>query len=160
MEVKNKIVETGKICCRIFKILYCLTCVVCLVFIILAITLSCTHAIKSFTTGETAVLFGTLALYAFMVIGLLWNIDNIFVHIVKEQTVSCEKVKHYLKKAGIFLILTSIVPAIVGTCIMHLVTPTTELNFPVEVGGIIAGVLLLICCQFVSYGKELEADNK
>ncbi|MCM1130319.1 MAG: hypothetical protein NC087_02540 [Anaeroplasma bactoclasticum] len=160
METKNKIVEMGKICCRIFKVLYCLACVVCLVFIILAITLSCTHTIKSLTTGETAVLFGSLALYAFMVIGLLWNVDNIFIHIVKEQTVACEKVKHYLKKTGIFLILTSTVPAIIGTCIMHLVTPETELNFPVELGGIIAGILLLIFCQFISNGKELEVENK
>lgn len=160
METKNKIVEMGKICYRIFKVLYCLACGVCLVFIILAITLSCTHAIKSLTIGETAVLFGTMALYAFIVIGLLWNIENISVHIVREQTISCEKVKHYLKKTGIFLILTSTVSAIVGTCIMHLVTPASELNFPVEAGGIIAGILLLVFSQFVFNGKEPKVENK
>lgn len=160
MNTKNKIIKTAKICGTVSKVFYCLACVACITFIALAIALSCTNAIKSFTAGETAILFGTLALYAFMVVGLLWNIEQIFISIVKEQKPFCERVCHYLKKAAIFLILISTVPALIGTILLHSIIPATELNFSIEFGGIIAGIVLLIICQFFEYGHELEDKNR
>lgn len=160
METKNKIIKTGKICSIISKVVYCLDCVACLTFIVLAITLSYTGAIKSLTAGETAILFSTLALYSFIAIGLLWNLERIFVNIVKEETPFSKSAPHYLKKVGIFLILLSTIPALVGTILLHSITPATELNFPIELGGIIAGIVLLVFCQFVQYGKELEDKKK
>lgn len=160
METKNKIVKTAKICSTICKVFYCLACVACIAFIALAIALSCTNAIKSFTAGETAILFGALALYAFMLVGLLWNTEQIFVNVVKEQTPFCKRVTHYLKKTGIFLILLSTIPAIIGTILLRSVVPATELNFSIGLGGIIAGIVLILFCQFFEYGNELEEKNK
>ncbi len=160
MNTKNKIMKTAKICGIVCKILYCLAIAVCVTFIALAIALSCTNAIKSFTVGETAILFATLALYAFMLIGLLWNVEQIFGNILKEQTPFCERVCHYLKKAAIFLILISTVPALIGTILLHSIVPATELNFSIEFGGIIAGIVLLIICQFFEYGHDLEDKNR
>ncbi|MDE7296800.1 MAG: hypothetical protein K2N84_05990 [Clostridia bacterium] len=159
MNTKTKIIKTAKICSIVCKVLYCLACAACIAFVVLAIALSCTHAIKSLTVGETAILFATLALYSFMLVGLLWNVERIFVNIEKEQTPFCERAHHYLKKVGIFLLLTATVPALVGTTLLHTVTPATELNFPIDLGGIIAGTVLLIFRQFVTYGKELEDKN-
>lgn len=156
MNTKTKIMKTAKICGIVCKVCYCLAIAACITFIALAIALSCTHAIKSLTDGETAIVFATLALYAFMLIGLLWNVEQIFVNALKEQTPFCERVRHYLKKAAIFLILISTVPALVGTTLLHSIVPATELNFSVELGGIIAGIVLLLFGQFVEYGKELE----
>lgn len=160
MKTKNKIIKTAKICGTICKVFYCLACIACITFIVLAIALSSTNAIKSFTSGETAILFGTLALYSFMAIGLLWNIEQIFVNILKEQMPFCERASHYLKKVAIFLILISTVPALIGTILLHSIIPATELNFSIELGGIIAGIVLLIFCQIFEYGHELEDNNR
>lgn len=160
METKNKILKTAQICSIICKVFYCLACAACLAFIALAIALSCTNAIQSFTVGETAILFGTLALYAFMTVGLLWNIEQIFVNIVKEKKPFCKRVTHYLKKTGVFLILLSTIPALIGTILLRSIVPATELNFSIGLGGIIAGIVLILFCQFFRYGNELEEKNK
>lgn len=160
MDTKNKIVKNAKICRVICKVFYCLACVSCIVFIALAIALSRTNAIKSLTAAETAILFGTLSLNAFIVVGLLWNIEQVFVNIVKEQTPFSKKVTHYLKKTGIFLILLSTIPALIGTVLLRAIVHTTELNFSIGLGGIIAGIVLILLCQFFVYGNELEQKNK
>lgn len=156
METKNKIMKIGKTCGIISKVLYCLACVSCLTFIALAIALSCTNAIKELSVGETAIVFSTLALYSFVCIGLLWNVEHIFTSMLKNQTPFCEKVIHYLKKTGVFVILIATIPAIIGNILLHSIIPETELNFSVELGGIIAGIVLILLCLFFEYGKELE----
>lgn len=156
MDTKNKILKTAKTCGTISKVIYCLAIVVCITSIVLAVVLACTNAIKAFTAAETAILFGTIALYAFMAIGLLWNIEQIFVSIVKEQKPFSEKVNHYLKKTGIFLILIATIPAVLGTILVRSIVPATELNFSIELGGVIAGIVLIILGLFFQYGKELE----
>lgn len=160
MGTKNKIIKTAKIFSTVCKVFYCLACAACVAFIALAVALSCTNAIKSFTAGETAILFGTLALYSFMAIGLLWNIEQIFVNIVKEQAPFSKRTSRYLKKTGVFSILLSTVPALIGTMLLHSIVPSTELNFSIELVGIIVGIVLIIFCRFFEYGNELENINK
>lgn len=159
METKSKIIKTAKVCLIVTKVLYCLACVACLTFIALAIALSCTNAIKSLLPAETAVLFGTLALYAFVCIGLLWNIEGIFFSVLKQQSPFNERVSHYLKKIAVFVIMLSVIPSLLGTIIVRAICPATELTFPIEVGGIIAGISLFFIGMFFNYGKELQTRD-
>ena len=159
MESKNKIIKMAKICHVIAKVLYCVACVACLVFVALAIALSVTDAVQSLTKAETAVLFSTLALFAFICIGLLWNVEGIFKSIVKEQSPFSVSVSHYLKKVAIFILILSIVPALLGSIILRSIYPETELVFPISVGGIIAGVVLLLIGMFFKYGKDLQKND-
>ena len=156
MDTKNKIVKTAKVCYIVSKFLYIVAFAVCLAFIVLAIALSSTNAIDSLTGAETAVLFGTLALYAFMAIGLLWNVEGLFKSIVKKQSPFSERVGHYLKKIAIFIMLISVVPALLGSIVLRIVYPETELTFPIEVGGLIAGIVLFFIGMFFNYGNELQ----
>ncbi|MCH5156444.1 MAG: hypothetical protein J1G02_01040 [Clostridiales bacterium] len=156
METKQKIVKTAKACGIISKVLYILSCVVCLAFIVLAIVLPLTNTIDTVSNGETAVTFATFALYAFVCIGLLWNIEGLFKAIVKEQSPFTERVSHYLKKVAVFVIVLSVVPALIGSTVMQIVNPETETVFPIELGGIIAGVVLFLVGLFFNYGKELQ----
>ena len=156
MELKNKIVKTAKICKIVSKVLYCVACAVCLVFIALAIALSVTDAISGLTSAETAIIFSTAALWAFILIGLLWNVEGIFRCIEKEQTPFCAGVSHYLKKIAIFVLVISIVPAILGTTLLTAICPESEFTFPVSVSGIVAGGLLFFIGMFFKYGNELQ----
>ncbi|MCM1533748.1 MAG: hypothetical protein NC099_03750 [Corallococcus sp.] len=159
METKKQIIKTAKVCYIVTKVLYFLSCAACLAFIALAIALSCTHAIESLTVAETAVLFGTLALYAFMTIGLLWNVESIFKSVNDGQAPFGERVSHYLKKIAIFIILLSVVPALVGSILLRAICPNTELVFPIEFGGIIAGIVLFLFGMFFRYGNELQKND-
>lgn len=160
METKNKIIKISKVCNIISKVFYCLACALCLIFAILAVALYQTNPIKSLSPSETAILFGTLSFYSFMAIGLLWNIEQIFRNILKEQTPFCERTIHYTKKTAIFLILISTIPALLGSIILRAICPETELNFSIELGGIIAGIMILLFCLFIKYGEELETKKK
>ena len=156
MELKNKIVKTAKICYIAAKVLYLLAFVACLTFIALAIGLSVTKAISSLTSAETAVLFSTLAVYAFVCIGLLWNVEGLFKTIAKEQSPFTERVSHYLKKVAVFVIILSTVPALLGSAVLRIVCPETELGFPIELGGIIVGAVLFFIGLLFKYAKELQ----
>ena len=156
MDTKNKIVKTAKVCHIIAKVLYIAACAVCLAFIALAIALPLTNAIDTLTNAETAVLFATLALYAFICIGLLWNVEGIFKCLVKDGSPFSEGVCHYLKKIAVFVLVLSVVPAIVGTTLIRIICPATEITFPIEVSGIIVGVVLFVIGVIFDYGKELQ----
>lgn len=156
MDTKNKIVKTAKVCHIITKVLYLISIAVCLTFIILAIVLPSADLIVTLHSSEVAVVFATLALYAFICIGLLWNVEGLFKSIVNEQSPFNEGVSHYLKKIAIFVLVISVVPALVGTTVVRIVYPATELTFPIEVGGIIAGVVLFVFGVVFKYGKELQ----
>lgn len=159
METKNKIIKTARVCYIVTKVLYVLSCVTCLAFIALAIALSCTHAIKTLTVAETAIIFGTLALYAFICIGLLWNIEGVFKSVGDGQAPFGERVSHYLKKIAIFVIILSVVPALVGSILLRSICPSTEIVFPIEFGGIIVGIVLFLFGMFFKYGKELQKKD-
>lgn len=156
MELKNKIVKTAKVCYIAAKVLYLIAFAVCLAFIGLAIGLSVTNAISALSPAETAVLFSTLALYAFVCIGLLWNVEGLFKTIAKEQSPFTERVSHYLKKVAIFVIVLSAVPALLGTTILRIVCPETEVVFPIELCGIVVGAVLFFIGLLFKYGKELQ----
>lgn len=128
-------------------------------FIILAVALSCTHAIKSITVAETAIIFSTLALYAFMCIGLLWNVQGMFWSVEKAQAPFGERVSHYLKKIAVFTILLAVIPALVGTTLMSTVCPSSEMVFPVSFSGIITGIIMFLFGMFFKYGKELQEND-
>ena len=159
MEIKNKIVKLAKICHIVSKVLYCISFAVCLVFVALAIALPLSNATGEMSAAEAAVFFATLALYSFMCIGLLWNIEGLFKYIAKEQTPFNERVSHYLKKIALFTLLLSAVPALVGSIVMRAVCPETELTFPIELGGIVAGIVLFIIGLCFDYGNELQKSD-
>ena len=159
MELKEKIVKTAKVCHIITKVLYLLSFAVTLTFIVLAIVLPNTDAISSMTHAETAVMFSTLALYAFILIGLLWNVEGIFKTIGNEQSPFTEGVSHYLKKIAVFVLILSIIPAIVGTALIKSICPGSEINFPVEVCGIVAGAVLFLIGLLSKYGTELQKKD-
>ena len=159
METKNKIIKTAKVCYKVTKVLYFVSCAACLVFIALAIALSCTNAIKEFSVAETASIFGTLALYAFMCIGLLWNVESLFKSVEQEKAPFGKKISHYLKKSAIFVVLISVVPALVGSTVLHIIYPTTELTFPISLGGVISGIVMFMFGLFFKYGKELQKND-
>ena len=154
--MKEKMLKMAKVCKITAKVLYLTSCVVCFVCIILAIALSATRAISSLTKVETAVLFWTLAMYAFFCVGLLWNVEGIFKNVEKEKTPFCGGVSYYLKKTAIFTILLSTVPAVLGSVVMKLAQSSSEITFPVSLGGIIAGVVLLLLGIVFKYGTELQ----
>ena len=156
METKNKIIKISKACHITAKVLYIFAFVVCLAFVALAIALPVTGVIDEYTKAEVAVLFSTLAVYAFICIGLLWNIECLFKSIVKEGTPFCKSVSHYLKKTAIFVLILAIVPALIGTTVLRIACPETELVFPVSVSGIVVGAVLLVLGIIFKYGNELQ----
>lgn len=156
METKIKLVKTARVCSIISKILYITSIVVCLAFIVLAIVLPITNAIETLSVGETAVTFATLALYAFICIGLLWNVEGLFNTIAKEQSPFADRVSHYLRKVAVFVIALSVVPALIGSTVLRIVNPETETSFPIELGGVIAGAVLFLVGLVFKYGKELQ----
>ena len=158
METKNKIIKLAKICQIISKVLYIASFVVCLVFIALAIALPLSGT-TALPTAETAVLFGALALYAFVCIGLLWNVEGFFKSIHKGQAPFNEAVNHYLKKIALFILLLSVAPSLIASIVIKAINPETELGFPIEFGGIVAGLVLYVIGLFFDYGNELQKSD-
>ena len=149
----------AKICQIIAKVLYIASFVVCLVFVALAIALPISGTITTMTAAETAVLFGALALYTFMCIGLLWNVEGLFKSILKGQAPFSEAVSHYLKKIALFIVLLSLAPALIASIVLKAIAPETELTFPIEFGGVVAGIVLLVIAMFFDYGNELQKSD-
>lgn len=159
METKNKILKLAKGCHIASKVLYFGSMVACLTFTVLAIVLPCVNVIKDFSVAEVATLFGTLAFYSFMCIGLFWNVGGIFKSIINEQAPFSARVSHYLKKTAIFIIVMALVPALVGSTVVRLIDTDTTMNFPISFGGVIAGVVLFVVGVFFKYGKELQTKE-
>jgi len=159
MKTKDKIVKISKICYKITKSIYYASYILCLIFIVLAIALSSTNAIKTFSVAETACLFGTLALYSAISVGLFWNISSIFKTIKQEKSPFSEKVSCYLKGSAIFVLLISTIPALIGSTILRIIYPSTELVFPISLGGIISAVTMFVIGIFFNYGKELQKNE-
>lgn len=156
METKNKIVKMAKVCQIVAKVLYIAAFVVCLAFIALAIALPLSETIEKYTQSEVTMIFSTLAVYSFICIGLLWNVEGIFKSIVKDKSPFCEGVSHYLKKTAIYALVIAIVPALLGTTVLRIIYPETELTFPVSISGILIGAVLLVLGIIFKYGNELQ----
>lgn len=159
MNTKNKIVKMAKGCYITAKVLYFLAFAACLTFTALAIALSVTNAIATYTKAETALIFATLALYSFVCIGLLWNVKGIFKSIASERSPFNHGVNHYIKKTAVYVMVVSVIPALLGTTILRIIQPTTELTFPISLSGVIAGVVLLLIGIFFKYGNELQEKD-
>ena len=159
MKIKNKILKLAKICHIIAKVLYIASFVVCLSFVALAIALPLSDLTVKLTSAEIAVLFGGLALYAFFCIGLLWNVEGIFKSVLQGQSPFGVAVSHYLKKIALFSLLLSIVPSLVASIVIKAIYPATELTFPIEFAGIVAGIVLFVISIFFDYGNELQKTD-
>ena len=159
MDTKNKILKTAKICKIISKALYILSIVACFTFIVLAIVMPTTNAIKSITPSESAIIFSVLALYAFFLFGLLWNVQNFFGAIEEEKSVFNDRAGRYLKKSAIFTIMVSVIPALIGAILIRAIMPGSEFVFRIEVVGIITGALLMLVGLFFKYAKELQKKD-
>lgn len=157
--IKNKIVKTAKVCKIISKVLYILSIVATLTFAILAIVFPCTNALKSITTAESAIVFGVLTLYAFILVGLLWNVQKFFEAIEKAKTPFNDTASKYLKKSAIFTLVISLVPAIIGSILLHAIVPESQFTCQIEVVGIFTGALLFLVGLFFKYGKELQKKD-
>lgn len=156
MDSKNKIIKTAKIGKICAQVLYILSIVAFLTFTVLAIVLPCTHAIKAVEPAEIAIVFAVLTLYAFFMFGLLWNVQNFFASIQTAQSVFNAQSSKYLKKTAIFTMVLSLVPALIGSALMHLFVPASEFVFRIEIVGIITGAVLLLVGLFFQYGQELQ----
>ena len=132
METKNKIIKLAKGFNIASKVLYIGSCVACLAFTVLAIVLPCLNVIEEFSVAEVACLFGTLALYSFVCIGLFWNVCGIFKSIINNQAPFSERVSYYLKKTAGFIIVMAVVPALVGSTVVHLLDADSIMNFPIS----------------------------
>ena len=159
MNQKTKIIKTAKICKNISKAFYILNCIACTVFIALAIILPSTNAIKSISKTECAIVFGVLALYAFFLIGLLWNVESAFRETEKNQTPFCARVTHYLKKTAVFIILVSLIPALIGSIISNALTTESIFVYRIEPVGICSGIVLLLFAMIFNYGNELQQKD-
>ena len=53
----------------------------------------------------------------------------------------------------------ALVPALVGSTVVRLIDTDTTMNFPISLGGVIAGVVLFVVGVFFKYGKELQTKE-
>ena len=159
MEIKEKIVKTAQVCYIVAKVFYFLAFAICLAFIVLAIVFPINNTIKEFAPAEVAVIFSCAALYVFICIGLLWNVQQLFKNIAQEKSPFSETVSHYLKKIAIFILILAVVPAVLASTVVKIVYPATEFNFPIEAGGILAGVVMFLIGMFFKYGNELQKKD-
>ena len=156
METKNKIIKLAKGCHIASRVLYFGSMVACLAFTVLAIVLPCVNAIKDFSVAEVATLFGTLAFYSFVCIGLFWNVAGIFKSMINDQAPFSARVSHYLKKTAVFVIVLAVVPALVGSTVVRLIDTDTQMVFPISLGGVVSGLVMFVLGLFFKYGKELQ----
>lgn len=159
MSQKDKMLKGASVCYIITKILYIIACVATTLSIVLAIVLPLTNSIKGMSQAEVAILFSIIGLYCFMLIGLLWNVKEVFRHIYIEKTPFCERVSHYLKKAGWFTIVTSIVPALIGSILIKCIVGETELRCDFQFVGLIVGIITLLLVRVFNYGINLQKQD-
>ena len=94
-----------------------------------------------------------------MSIGLLWNVASIFKNVEQEKAPFSEKVSYYLKRSSIFVVLISVIPALIGSTVLRIICPTTDLTFPISLSGIISGITIFMIGMFFNYGKELQKNE-
>lgn len=156
---KNKILKISKICKTISKSLYIIDCILTFTFLVLAIVLPLTNAIKSIKPAECAITFTVLTLYAFFMIDFLWNTTKFFDTIHKEQSVFNIKVTKCIKKVAISSLILSTIPAIVGSILIHAIVPESEFVFRLELVGIMSSIVLFFISLFFKYGSELQKQD-
>lgn len=159
MKTKNKIIKTAKVCYKLTRVLYIISIVLSFIFVILACIIPFTKLIKGLSRVEISIIFSTLALYLFISVFLLLNVKNLFKSVEKEKSPFGVNACKYLKNIAIFLIIISIIPALISSTLIKIIQPTTELTFPISLGGIISGIVTLIFALFFKYGMELQKNE-
>lgn len=156
MNNKNKLLKIAKGCKITSKVLYILDCVACLTFTILAIVLPLTNAIKSLTAAEVAIMFSVLALYAFLLIDFFWNTQKLFANIERSQTPFNTDTIKCLKRLAWSIVVISVVPAMLGSILIHAIAPNSEVVFRIELVGIVSGLVMFLLGVVFGYGKDLQ----
>ncbi|MCM1404744.1 MAG: DUF2975 domain-containing protein [Prevotella sp.] len=156
MDHKTKLVKIAKGCKIGCKVMYLLSCVATVVFVVLAIALSLTDAVATLTPTEVAILFTVLAMYAFLLIDFFWHTQKLFGIIASTGTPFNLPVIQRLKRIGWSSMIISVVPAVIGTILIQILVPNSELVCHVEVVGLIAGLVTLMLSVVFGYGKELQ----
>lgn len=159
MSDKNKIIKISKTCKIISKILYIIDCILTLAFLVLAIVLPLTNAIKSILPSECAIIFSVLTLYSFFMIDFLWNTTKFFDIICKEQSVFNVKITKCIKRVAISSLILSTIPAIIGSILIHSIVPASEFVFRLEIVGIMASIVLFFISLFFKHGAELQRQE-
>lgn len=156
MNNKNKLLKIAKGCKIASKVLYILDCATCLTFVVLAIVLPLTNAIKTLSTAEVAIMFSVLSLYSFLLIDFFWNTQKLFANIEKAQTPFNLTTIKCLKRLAWSIVVISVVPAILGSILIHAIAPNSDVVFRIELVGIISGIVMFLLGLVFSYGKELQ----
>lgn len=156
---KDKIIKISHTCKIVSKVLYVIDCITTLAFLVLAIVLPLTNAIKSITPAECAIIFSVLTFYGFFALDFLWNTTKFFETICNEQSIFSYKVTRYIKRLAISSLILSTIPAIIGSIFIHLLAPESEFVFRLEIVGIMASVVLFFISLFFKYGSELQKQD-
>ncbi|MCM1306147.1 MAG: DUF2975 domain-containing protein [Bacteroides sp.] len=156
MNNKTKVIKIARGCKIASKVLYILACVACLVFVALAIALPVTNAVKTLTAAESAIMFSILALYSFLLIDFFWNTQKLFFNIENSETPFNAKSINCLKRIAWSIVVISVVPALLGSILIHAIAPNSEVVFRVELVGLISGLVLFLLAVVFSYGKDLQ----
>lgn len=159
MNNKTKLIKIARGCKIASRVLYILDCVACLTFVILAIVLPITNAIKNYTNAEVAIMFSILSLYSFLLIDFFWNTQKVFTNIEKTGTPFNSSILKCLKRIAWSIIVISIVPAILGSILIHAIEPNSEVVFRIEIVGIISGLVIFLLGVVFGYGKELQEKD-
>ncbi len=157
---KDKIVKIAKAGEIVSKIFY-ITAIVCaLVGITCAIAAPLVKiADAPLTLAEELIAAGIVTLYAFFLINVWWNVEQIFKNIRVNQTPFNERVTHYLKKTAIAVILISIIPALLGSILVNAIVPESILHFDFQYIGFGVGILLFFLGLVFKYGIELQKKD-
>ena len=146
------------------KVCYIICLIAAPVLVILGVVFGLNNTIDGRTTGETIISFSVLALYAFSAAGLLWNVEMLFKDMGENGSPFSEKSGHYITKTARFLLILSVVPALIGKIAMGILSGITkaesELQFDFGFGGIIFGLILLYISLAFDYGYKLENKDK
>ena len=156
---KDKIIKISKTCKVVSKVLYVLDCIATLAFLVLAIVLPLTDAIKTIEPAESAIVFSVLTLYGFFMIDFLWNTTKFFDSTCKEQSVFSEIATKCINRIAVSALVLSTIPAIIGSILIHAIVPASEFVFRLEIVGIMASVVLFFIALFFKHGAALQKQE-
>lgn len=156
MKNKTRLIKISKGCKITTTIMLILDCIACLTFSVLAIVFPLNNVISTLTTAEVAIIFAVLALYSFLFIDFFWNARKIFTTIESTGTPFTTITIRCLKKLAFSIMVISVLPAVVGLVLMHLLEPTSEIIFRVQIVGLISGLVMLLLGIVFGYAKNLK----
>ena len=123
---------------------------------VLAIALPLAGVTGEYQKAEVVILLGGAALYAFLSINVLWNVEQIFKSIRVNQTSFSTQVTHYLKKTAVAIMIIAIVPALIGSILIQAIVPESVVRFDFQYVTLVIGLVLLMLGHVFNYGIELQ----